>query len=202
MTSIVDRTCRHSGPWTIAGRAAVVSGVIAIAAPAHAIDGPGLLDRVCARTMPDFRNAAAEAVALGAVPVEVENDFLQAIEPASSSAFELSDTPGTDARRFLLIVSHGRLASRPASSCGIADKVGFTLADMRGLFPPDELADRSGEVLYTKSIDLVTHRPGGAPFWIVLRRSSFDRSSGDARRLSMATIVTSDFLDQFMPKVH
>jgi hypothetical protein len=191
---------RHArSPFDIL-RLGVLGASLAAASPAAAFSGVDLLGDVCLAGFPRFDNAAERIASFHAHAISYDGRQFEQVDADKRSTWTVND--GSDARvdRFLVNIAWGTLHSLPAASCYVADKRGFTLAEVQDKFAIKEFRVRPERPLYTTVADAIVEGAGGRRLWLTLTLAPGQVDPGPASVIGGVTLMSSEYLNAVMEK--
>jgi hypothetical protein len=173
---------------------------LAASAPAYALNGADLLRDVCLATFPTFETAPEHVAAFHSRAIDYDGTLFEQLDAKRRLSWTATDEAQAVPERFLVHVAWGTFQSLPAASCFVIDKRAFALAELTNGFAIKELRVRAEKVLYATVADAIVEGSDGRRFWLTLTLASGhdDPSIGDA--ISVATLMSSDYLNALIEK--
>ena len=191
---------RHPGSTVCAFTVALVAGGLVAARPAAAMSGVDLLADVCLASFPHFESAGDRIASLQGRSIAYDGKMFEQVDGDKRRSWTLSDDPGAKVDRFLVDIAWGSFNSQPAASCVVGDKRGFTLAELEARFAIKQLLVRQNEVLYERAADAVAELPDGRRVWLTLWDLHPKTDPGPETKISIATLMSSEYLNGVMEK--
>ena len=179
--------------------AVLVFGLVA-ASPAGAFSGADLLSDLCVATYPSFDAAAARIASLHNHAVTYDGRLFEQLDAKRRLSWTVTDDPGATVDRFLVDIAWGTLNSRPAASCVVADKKGFGLAELAGKLTVKHVPIHPKKPMFAAVADAVVERPDGKRLWLTLSLAPGHDDPAAGAAISVATLMSSAYLNALMEK--
>lgn len=173
---------------------------LATSSPALALTGADLLRDVCLATFPSFESAPDRIAAFHGHAIDYDGALFEQLDAKRRLSWSVIDESQTGPDRFLVLVAWGTFQSLPAASCTVIDKKGFALAELTNGRTVKEFRVRPDKVLYSTIADAIVERPDGHRFWLTLTLASGHDDPNDGAAISVATLMSSDYLNALIEK--
>jgi hypothetical protein len=188
------------GSATVACSLVLLGLGLAPAQPASALTGADLLREVCLATFPSFEAASDRIASFRGRTVDYDGALFEQLDAKKRLSWGATDDsqPGPD--RFLVHVAWGTFQSLPAASCFVIDKRAFTLAELTNGLSLKELRVRSEKVLNATTADAIVESADGRRFWLTLTLAPGHDDPAIGAAISVATLMSSDYLNALIEK--
>jgi hypothetical protein len=173
---------------------------LAISSPASALTGVDLLRNVCFATFPSFEAASDRVASFRGRAVDYDGALFEQLDAKKRVSWTVNDGSQASPERLLVHVAWGTFQSLPAASCFVIDKRGFTLAELTNGLSLKELRVRPGKVLYATTADVIVEAAGGRRFWLTLTLAPGHDDPATGAAISVATLMSSDYLNALIEK--